>query len=491
MIACLLALVSSAAAQTTTATPIMTGTRTAMQEATTGQPNPAYPSDWFEPIKKPTPWFEWGGDLRLRDNYQVNVKSLDRRTLGNEEHYQRYRTRLYGKVTPVDNEEFGKLDVVARLTWEFYSYCRPKGVEGTSLEDIRDTSPNEALFDNLYVKWSKVLGQPLTLTVGRQDLMDLGNTWLIVDGTPVDGSRTAFFDAVRATYEFKDAKTLVDLIYADNASDSDRIIKPFCDKDRALIESDERAVILYARNRSLKNTQIDAYYIYKHDNPELSSGKRAQLHTFGARVIHDFDEHWRVDAELAEQLGHFNLEDQCATGFNGRLTYRFGDAWNTELRMYYEYLSGDDPDTDTHEGFDILWGRYARFSEVWPYTIAMETGRGADYTNMHRVGWGAWTRPLGKCEMDRHGQKCPGYYPLELGLDYNLLFTDQNTLAGTAGFSDSGCFRGQLITGWLFYRFNEHIFGHLMGDVLIPGDYYTNSKNDIAVFARYELSFQW
>ncbi len=41
-------------------------------------------------------------------------------------------------------------------------------------------------------------GMPLTATVGRQDIIE-GVGWLVMDGTPLDGSRTVYFDAARFT----------------------------------------------------------------------------------------------------------------------------------------------------------------------------------------------------------------------------------------------------------------------------------------------------
>ena len=58
-----------------------------------------------------------------------------------------------------------------------------------------------------------------------------------------------------------------------------------------------------------------------------------------------------------------------------------------------------------------------------------------------------------------------------------------------ARFSESGCLRGHLFAGLLKYKFNEHISGHLIGELLLPGDYYTDMSNDPAVFVQYELVF--
>jgi hypothetical protein len=32
---------------------------------------------------------------------------------------------------------------------------------------------------------------------------------------------------------------------------------------------------------------------------------------------------------------------------------------------------------------------------------------------------------------------------------------------------------------------------HLLGEAFFPGNYYDDTKNDVAVFARYEVTFTW
>ena len=39
--------------------------------------------------------------------------------------------------------------------------------------------------------------------------------------------------------------------------------------------------------------------------------------------------------------------DVGAFGFNGRLTYHFNDELANRLHLDFEFLSGDDPDTET------------------------------------------------------------------------------------------------------------------------------------------------
>jgi hypothetical protein len=422
----------------------------------------------IEDAKNPTDWLSLGADLRLREVWFKNAITLSDKAPGNEYHFQRYRSRLWASAKPFEDID---LSLNARLTWEFRNYCKPES------GDLRSVEWDEAVFDNLNIRWEKMLDTPLTVTVGRQDII-FGNGWLVLDGTPLDGSRTIFFDAARLTWDAQEELcTIFDLVYIDNGVQSDRWIEPFNDQERNLIEQHERGAIFYATNTSLKDTRIDGYFIYKHDDHVLANGNDSDIYTFGARVAGDVGENWKYRAEFAEQLGHQNGEDLCATGFNGRLEYHFNDKNKNFVYMAYEYLSGDDPDTAKIEEFDPLWGRWPQFSEAYVYTYITET-RIADVTNLHRVGPGWGCEPTDK---------------VSLNANYFLLFADQNTLGeqGVAGFTEAGSFRGQLVSAWMKYKFNEHVSGHLVGEFFCPGNYYDDSRNDPAVFLRYELVFSW
>ena len=48
---------------------------------------------------------------------------------------------------------------------------------------------------------------------------------------------------------------------------------------------------------------------------------------------------------------------------------------------------------------------------------------------------------------------------MDVATGYHLLFRDENTFAGTSGFTSNGCFRGQLFSGLMKYKFNEHMDG--------------------------------
>jgi hypothetical protein len=78
---------------------------------------------------------------------------------------------------------------------------------------------------------------------------------------------------------------------------------------------------------------------------------------------------------------------------------------------------------------------------------------------------------------------------VEMLTDYHLLFADQNTFRDRPRFSDSGSFRGQLLTWWLKYVITPQVSGHVVAEFFCPGDYYARPNRDFATFVRAELVF--
>jgi hypothetical protein len=413
------------------------------------------------------PWMTWGADERLRWEYRVNATTLNGDADNTEYSYQRFRTRLWTSIRPF--EPFGvakdqlDLGINARVVWEFFNYCQPEYRNG-----IPDS---DATFDNLNVTWKKVLGLPATIVAGRQDIR-LGDGWLVLEGTPLDGSRTTYFDAIRLTVD-PDEKNKLDLIYIENKADTDMYIEPFNDIGRVIAENDERGIIAYWSNKSLEKTQIDGYFIYYHAEEVDSSNTNADIYTVGSRVAGALDDNWKYRAEGALQFGNNEGTSICgAYGVNSRLTYEFNDDRKSAAYLGYEIRSGDD---DARKNFNILWGRYPQWSDLYSGYLDTMEGPPAASENYHRVNLGYTFKPSAKTT---------------LLANYNLLFAYENNMSA-AGFSSDGCLRGQLVSGLLKYDFNEHLSGHLLGEVFFPGDYYTKDKNDVAFFGRCEMVLTW
>ena len=87
-----------------------------------------------------------------------------------------------------------------------------------------------------------------TVTVGRQDII-LGDGWLVLEGTPLDGSTSIYFDAIRSTTELKEMQTTVDVIYINQYSDPDAWLPTMGVVGDPQIEQNERGAILWVANK--------------------------------------------------------------------------------------------------------------------------------------------------------------------------------------------------------------------------------------------------
>lgn len=419
------------------------------------QPKSESMDDLVDKAKHPFEHFTWGADERIRQEYINNHFTLNGNQPNHEYDFGRYRTRLWATYSPA---EF--IDLNARLAWEWRQWYTPQ------------TKPSEewnyVFFDTLNFKLkSKELNA--YLTVGRQDIM-LGDGWLVMDGTPLDGSTSIYFDAARFNIAFPSVQTTVDAIYINQYSAVDKWLPTINDGDASQIEQDERGAILYASNKSIQGTQIDGYFIYKHDDRVLVNGDQGDIYALGSRVEHLFTQHIKARAEGAYEFGSKNDATLSAWGVNSRLTYMFKDTWNNQLYLNGEALSGNNPNSATNEQFDPLWGRWPQWSELYIYTYARETRIG-ETTNLLRIGPGYEVNPV---------------KAMTFCVNYHALWALEQPLANTGMFGD-GNFRGHLFTGVVKYKFNRYLSGHLLGEYFVPGSYYHAPADEGALYLRAEL----
>jgi hypothetical protein len=452
--------------------------------AAVAAPAPSETEELISRIKRPVDWFSWGWDLRVRDEYYNNIASLVDTDPFHEQNVLRFRGRLWGSITPVTN-----VTVNARLAAEPRYWTRPAFVGSHRGEE--DMEWRYGIVDNLNLKWNNVLDQPLSITAGRQDIVlgDFWNWWLVADGTPLDGSWTYFLDSARVTYEAKDIATKFDVIGIDQKAYADDRLPVINNKEAALVEQDEQGLILYASNKTLPNTQVDGYFIYKNDERALANGDDADIYTLGAKVTGNFAGHWSYSVEGAYQFGSKNdpmVSDPGATpgrrdleafGANARLSYSFNDRLNNQAHLVYEYLSGDDAGTgDTDEMFDVLWGRWPRWSELYIYSYIYETGgKIAQINNIQRIGAGWTLAPI---------------RGMHTGVYYNAVFAPQEEPTRNirpGAFSGDGNFRGHFLQAVLTHNFSRHLKGHLWSEFMWQGDYY--AQRNLLTFLRAELSW--
>jgi len=459
-------------------------------------------ADWMKAFHNPMEGVELGLDVRLREVYARNIFSLNesygdnvtaplRQGNYNNYHWQRYRTRLSAKWNIDDDVSFN-----TRLTWEFWGHAAPDRSFNPFFAE-KNYDFDEAIFDVFNLQFRNAFDMPLTLTVGRQEII-LGTGWLVLDGTPGDGSRTIFFDAIRAEYQVTDTSK-IDLIYIQQYDDEEEYIKPFNhhavqDRRHLTQKGDERGFIFYWTNKFTDAVNNELYYMYKNDRDSewrrsyqatSAPGQDADIHTVGTRFFGSLDENWSYSAEIAKQFGKRDSRTLQALGTNNKLTYAFRDELSSEVHVGYEYMSGDDPDSSADEMFDSLWGdwpQYQRGGDLQSYMWAFEGDGLGNVMNLHRVGIGHSFKPS---------------EVWTIATDYNLLWADENRpagkLTGGAGgglnFDSGDNFRGQMISALATYQCCKKFKTHFLFDYFIPGSYYDSPSDDAAFFAR--VNVEW
>ncbi|MDM7917150.1 MAG: alginate export family protein, partial [Candidatus Eisenbacteria bacterium] len=130
----------------------------------------------------------FGGEIRFRGEGFDNLLDLDdSREARDDYEYYRLRARLQVDAQPRD-----RLRLFFRLGNE-YRFGR-----GVTNAGVRDSESKISL-DNGWVEIGAPPETHLSLRLGRQDLA-YGEGFLIFDGTPADGSSSAWFDALLASY---------------------------------------------------------------------------------------------------------------------------------------------------------------------------------------------------------------------------------------------------------------------------------------------------
>jgi hypothetical protein len=454
--------------------------------------------DWFH---NPTPWLEMGADLRVRYTYGWNLDTLNDHpwktgtAKRRESKYSWYQQRMkWGmKFKLTDDVDFN-----LKYNWEFRAWDEPSRKNA-------NTDYDEVLWESFNLVVRNFGGMPLTMTLGRQDIM-LGAGWLIADATPLDAARTAYFDALRFTYQVRD-KTTLDLIYMENRASTDAYLRPFSEGGKEGTEQDETAFIAYLTDKTNPNLNMEGYYIYKKDSridtlsgvpldrdrwPAIWS-KEAEISTIGGALSGNLfgSEHWKYRTEGAVQFGEkeginpltnarTGVHKLMAFGANNKLEYHFNDPKKNRVRLTYEYRSGDKPGTGKIEAFDPLWGEYPQWGDLSNYMYNLETMIG-EVTNLHRLGIG-------------HSIQLTKVW--ELNTDLYWLFADENTRGGYThgsglGFSQNGGYRGTLAVMMLKYNMTKNLSGHIEVDYFQPGNYYTSGSRDAATFFRANMDYKF
>lgn len=416
--------------------------------------------------------FDGGGDLRIREEAFDDIPIIRDPpgvTRGGKNDSIRIRSMLWGKA-----ENDGVI-LYGRLNNEFRHWLEPDG--NPSFE-----WPDEVVIDNLYLRLVDVLGDGTVLTVGRQDIV-LGSRRLVLEGTPKDGSRTIYMNGVSFGAKV-DELTRLDLFGVYNPAEDELAIghehRDLVGYKSGFNDMDESGVGAFVKSRYTEALPFEVYYIYKHDsdyewkpvatNPPVRVAE-SDYHTVGLRLLPKFTSQVSGELELAGQFGEEGENDVEALMAVAGVTWAPDATWKPTLSANVVYLSGDDASTDEQEGFNPLWGRYPWISEHYVY--AWDAEKAGFWTNLIYPYVEATCAP-------RAGHK--------LRVSVGPLYADEKDGPG------GGDERGWLgIARWDFpiktglFGEKDSMKGHLLAEVLEPGDYY--KVDDTSYFLRWEVTY--
>ncbi len=436
---------------------------------------------------------DYGAAFRLRQEIWDNVVTLDTLSLntsGADRNFFRLRTQLWGKAdfTP-------DLGAYLRLTNEAkdYSLGPYQAFKNQDPGDKDGFDPDELIIDNLYFDAKNIFGLPVDLRIGRQDFIGTyGEGFLLMDGTPGDGSRSFYFNAARANVRVNPCFNF-DLTYISDPKTDIYMpsIHPavsgtafqFVNNKKVLTGSNEQAFVAYGRGK-LNGFTVEPYYVYKTEQSVIGGidTSKLKLNTIGARVLYSIDA-WKFGGEFAHQWGEYDSGmDRSGNGgyiFAGR-NYD-SVKWKPEWELRYVYLSGDDPNTtDKVETWDPLFSRNPYWNELIIYTLIPETAKFGGSIP------GYWTNmEILKATVKLNFTPCTN-----LALAYQYLWAPESTKGLPSDmFSNSGKDRGHLPTAILNHKFTKNIDGMLQFEYFVPGNFYSDKADD-AIFFRWQLQLK-
>ncbi len=274
-----------------------------------------------------------------------------------------------------------EFEIRGMLTNEFFNWIE--------VPVARKFNIDEVIFEHLYIRWKSRGARPVLVTVGRFD-MPLGEGFVIMDGTPLDGSRTLYVNGVRADIPLAEGHKLT-LFYL-LQREQDDLLPILNDRDKPLTESGRRIIGAYyiGKYNTLDyeayaiESEFDSYAEREFESSEALDG----IHdvTIGARIVAELLPGVTGTIEGALQFGHASKRE--IGDIRRRTRAAHGNiAWNMQqttdlpvtlrIGMYhYSYDMLDRDAMEVGEMYRIFWnghwdpvlGRWPKWNESLVYT---------------------------------------------------------------------------------------------------------------------------
>ena len=348
-------------------------------------------------------------------------------------------------------------------------------------------APDSLYFHEAYVNFNKLEIEGLSLKIGRQ-IITLGNGLIMSDG--VSSLWPTYFNGAVLTHQ-TDGNTLKAIALYDYWRDPlavnlrwDREDYP-SGRSRAVNPGNIATLALYDTVEINKPLNFDVYYIYNHvtadrngrrDKKMPNDWDRLNMHTVGTRLFGDITPAWSYSAELAQQLGQWekNDDDSPMQGqmCDLRLAWKPARVFETDLlkqlnpvwSISYTNWTGDKNGTDTYEGWYSLQAYYNGLF-------------GDELSNRGGVPCGSMWTNLQAFHTD-----------LKFKLFQNLTITGGSTYFRANEFGE-GRNVGVTLYGIATYQVTKRLSIKTILSHMFYGDYYGSNRNDGAFWGRIELNY--
>jgi hypothetical protein len=341
----------------------------------------------------------------------------------------------------------------------------------------------EVVFEYLSLNLKKLPVPGLSLSVGRQELTR-GEGFMFLEGNSGDGSRMTYFNLANLTYQR--AKYKFEVIGILDPG-QERFLPVIHNQHTHLTEWDEQAAGLYYTDRNRKNRDIDAYYFYKKEVNDYRAPTHYQfqpnreVQTLGARYLRRLDNNLVVAGEFAGQIGGQHAVPEISQSFKkirawGGYAYAkktFSARWNPYVMVGEWALSGEDAaNAHTSNGFDPLFSRWPKWSELYLYSLVTERGVGY-WTNNNMVQIEGGLNPIKPLNLRATFYEANAFHP----------FGRNAAVFGT------GTHRGENYQIRADYVFNPNWKTHVLYEKFVSGDFYTKQANSFFVQAQVVFRF--
>lgn len=374
--------------------------------------------------------------------------------------FSRHKTSLGARYTGLDQFIFK-----VKLTNESRVWFTPK---------TKESRFDEVFVDQLYVKWSPKIKIPLDLTLGRQNIL-FDEGFICLDGQPLTGSRSIYFNAIRFDMAITKAHKLSGFYsYVPQHDDMLPIVHE-ADMPQALEEQANVGLGLYYHGQINSNNKLSLYYFLKKTEQNDSYQDESTINAIGARLHSHLYDRVNFTFEGAYQFGKLENKDRRAFGGYAYVDYELTTmpSFLSTVTIGSFYLSGDDPDTEKVEGWDPLWSRWPKWSESYIYTLIIENkGKVAYWSNISSV-YASFKATLSE------------KFSFQTAF-HHLMAVEDNTSDFCSG---SGKSRGNLLSLRLNYKIDKNWSGHFLVENFQPGNFYAPTADSYNWF-RFELLFK-